>query len=94
MDELFKVFAGRCLYDPKKKVAKWDLDIEVQCRGLTEEQQSLVRKIIGENRNGHGISVLHNILNALAHVGFRGEVQHSFDFNQPLRIIINSKIDK
>ena len=94
MDGLLRDLAGRCFYDPKKMVAKWNLDIEVQCRNLTEEQQSLARKIIDENRNGYGISVLHNILNALAYAGFRGEIQHSPDFDQPLTIMINSKVDK
>lgn len=93
MDGLSKVFAGRCFYDPKKMVAKWDLDIEVQCRNLTEEQQTLAKKIIDEHRNGYGISVLYNILNALAHAGFRGKIGYRDYFDLPPVIMIEQKVE-
>lgn len=94
MDGLIKDLAGRYFYDPQKMVAKWDIDVKFQCINLTEEQLVLARNIIEENNKGYGVSVLHNILNALAYAGFRGEIQSNTDITTPTVILINSKTEK
>lgn len=84
---------GRLLYDPKKMVASWTAEVEFLSRNLTKEQSDLATKIINENNKGYGASVITGILNALAHAGFRGEIQHSTDFLSPKVVVINSKIE-
>ena len=93
MGGVFKDLAGRYLYDPKKKVANWTADVEFLSRNLTKEQSELATKIINENNKGCGFSVITDILNALAHAGFRGEIQHSTAPLKSMIIVINSKIE-
>lgn len=94
MDGVYKDLAGRLLYDPKEKVAKYDMDLEFYYRNLTDEQLALAAKIINEKNKGYGFSVVCNILDALTRAGFRGEVQCHTDPMVPICIVINSKIDK
>lgn len=93
MDGVFKDPFGRLLYDPKKMVANWTVDVEFQSRNLTTEQSELATKIINENNKGYWVSAITDILNALAHAGFRGEIQHSTDPTKSMVIVINSKIE-
>lgn len=80
---------GRLLYDPKKKVANWTVDVEFRERNLTTEQSALARKIVNENKE----RTLWQILDALAHAGFRGEILHGTDFLSPKVVVINAKIE-
>lgn len=93
MDGVFKDPFGRFLYDPDKKAANWTVDVEFQSRNLTLEQSELATKIFNENNKGCGFSVITGILNALAHAGFRGEIQYSTDPLKSMIIVINSKIE-
>lgn len=93
MNGVFKDPFGRLFYDPDKKVANWTVEIEFLSRNLTTEQSQLATKIINENNKGYGVSVITGILNALAHAGFRGEIQHSTDPTKSMLIVINSKIE-
>lgn len=94
MDGVFKDPAGRYLYNPKKMVANWTAEVEFLSRNLTKEQSDLATKIINENNKGYGVSVITGILNALAHAGFCGEIQHSTDPAKSMVIVLNSKIEK
>lgn len=93
MDGVFKDPFGRFLYYPDKKAANWTVDVEFQSRNLTLEQSELATKIFNENNKGCGFSVITGILNALAHAGFRGEIQYSADPLKSMIIVINSKIE-
>lgn len=88
MDGVFKDLFGRLLYDPKKKVANWTVDVEFQPQNLTVEQSDLAKRIIDENKE----RTLWEILDALAHAGFRGEILHSTDSLSPKVVVINAKI--
>lgn len=90
MDGVFKDHFGRLLYDTKKKVANWTVDVEFRSQNLTMEQRAFAYKIINENKE----RTLWEILDALAHAGFRGEIQHITDFLSPKVVVINAKIDK
>lgn len=94
MDNIVKNALGRTFYDPVTKGVCWNLDVEFKYENLTEEQEELARNIIEENNKGYGVSVLHNILNALAYAGFRGEIQSNTDITTPTVILINSKTEK
>lgn len=85
--------SGFYCYDPEKKVANWTVEVEFLSRNLTAEQSELATKIITENNRGYGVSVITGILDALAHAGFRGEIQHSTDPTKPMVVVINSKIE-
>lgn len=87
---VFKDHFGRLLYDPKKKVANWTVDVEFRSQNLTVEQSTFAYKLINENKE----RTLWQILDALAHVGFRGEILRSTDFLSPTTVVINAKIDK
>lgn len=89
MDGVFKDPFGRLFYNTKKKVAEWTVDVEFRERNLTTEQSALARKIINENKE----HTLWEILDALALVGFRGEILRSTDFLSPTVVVINSKIE-
>lgn len=89
MDVVFKDPYRLLLYDHDKKVANWTVDVEFQSRNLTVEQDSLANKIIIENKE----RTLWQILDALAHAGFRGYILHSTDFLSPKVVVINSKIE-
>lgn len=89
MDGVYKDLAGRLLYDPNKKLANWTMAVEFQERNLTTEQSAVARKIINENKE----HTLWEILDALAHAGFRGYILHSTDFLSPKVVMINSKIE-
>ncbi len=93
MDGVFKDLAGRYLYDPLKMVANWTAEVEFLSQNLTKEQSDLATKIINENNKGYGASVITGILNALAHAGFRGEIQRSTDPTKSMVVVINSKIE-
>lgn len=82
---------GRTFYDPKAKVARWNMDVAFLSMNLTEEQVALAAKIINENNKGYGFSVFTNILNALAHAGFGGKIQSYYDITLPMVVVINSK---
>lgn len=90
MEGVFKDLAGRYLYDPKKKVANWTVDVEFRSQNLTIEQSAFANKIIKENKE----HTLLEILDALAHAGFRGEILRSTGFLSPTVVVINSKINK
>lgn len=90
MDGVYKDPFGRLLYDTKKKVANWTVDVEFRSQNLTMEQRAFAYKIINENKE----HTLWEILDALAYVGFRGEILRSTDFLSPTVVVINSKIDK
>lgn len=89
MDGVFKDHFGRLFYNTKKKVAEWTVDVEFREYNLTTEQSALARKIINENKE----HTLWEILDALAHAGFRGEILHITDPLSPKVIVINSKIE-
>ena len=90
MDGVYKGHFGRLLYDITKKVANWAVDVEFWSKNLTMEQSALARKIVNENKG----RTLWEILDALAHAGFRGEILHSTDSTLPKVVVINSKIEK
>lgn len=92
MDGVYKDPFGRLLYDTKKKVANWTVDVEFRSQDLTMEQRAFAYKIINENKE----RTLWQILDALAHAGFRGDILRSTDFLSPTVVVINSKneIDK
>lgn len=89
MDGVFKDPFGRLLYDTKKKVANWTVDVEFRSQNLTMEQSAFAYKIINENKE----RTLWEILDALAHAGFRGDILRSTDFLSPTVVVINSKIE-
>lgn len=89
MGGVYKDPFGRLLYDPDKKVANWTVDVEFQSRNLTLEQSELAKRIINENKE----RTLWQILDALAHAGFRGEILRRTDFLSPTVVVINSKIE-
>lgn len=72
MDGVYKDPFGRLFYNTKKKVAEWTVDVEFREHNLTTEQSALARKIVNENKE----HTLWEILDALAHAGFRGEILH------------------
>lgn len=90
MDGVFKDPFGYYYYDPKKKMANWTVNVEFQSRNLTVEQSNLAKRIIDENKG----RTLWQILDALAHAGFRGEILHSTDPLSPKVVVINAKIEK
>lgn len=90
MDGVYKDPFGRLLYDTMKKVANWAVDVEFRSQNLTMEQSALARKIVNENKE----HTLWEILDALAHAGFRGEILHSTDSPSLKVVVINSKIEK
>lgn len=89
MDGVFKDPFGRLLYDTKKKVANRTVDVEFLSQNLTMEQRAFAYKIINENKE----HTLWEILDALAHAGFRGEILHTTDSLSPKVVVINSKIE-
>lgn len=89
MDGVYKDPFGRLFYNAKKKVAEWTVDVEFREHNLTTEQSALARKIVNENKE----HTLWEILDALAHAGFRGEILHSTDPLSPKVVVINSKIE-
>lgn len=90
MDGVYKDPFGRLLYGTMKKVTNWAVDVEFRPQNLTMEQSALARKIVNENKE----HTLWEILDALAHAGFRGEILHSTDPLSPKVVVINSKIEK
>lgn len=90
MDGVYKDPFGRLLYDIMKKVANWAVDVEFRSQNLTMEQSALARKIVNKNKE----HTLWEILDALAHAGFRGEILYSTDSPSPKVVVINSKIEK
>lgn len=89
MDGVFKDHFGRLFYNTKKKVAEWTVDVEFRSQNLTVEQSALANKIVNENKE----RTLWQILDALAHAGFRGDILRSTDFLSPTVVVINSKIE-
>lgn len=89
MDGVYKDPFGRLFYNTKKKVAEWTVDVEFREHNLTMEQSALARKIVNENKE----HTLWEILDALAHAGFCGEILHSTDPLSPEVVVINSKIE-
>lgn len=89
MDVVFKDHFGRLFYNTKKKVAEWTVDVEFRSQNLTVEQSALANKIVNENKE----RTLWQILDALAHAGFRGDILLSTDFLSPTVVVINSKIE-
>lgn len=89
MDGVFKDLGGRYLYDPKKMVANWTVEVEFRSQNLTMEQRAFAYKIINENKE----RTLWEILDALAYAGFRGEILRSTDFLSPTVVVLNSKIE-
>lgn len=89
MDGVFKDHFGRLLYATKRKVAYRTVDVEFRSQNLTMEQRAFAYKIINENKE----RTLWEILDALAHAGFRGEILHSTDLLSPKVVVINAKIE-
>lgn len=83
-------------YDPNRKFATWDVEVEFEARNLTPEQTELARKIINEKttKEVYGFHKIADILNRLSRAGFRGEVCSRIQLGQPLLIVLNSKVDK
>lgn len=78
------------MYDPDKKVANWTEEVEFLLLNLTTEQSELAAKTINENKE----RTLWEILDSLAHAGFRGEILSPMDFDTPTTIVLKSKIEK
>lgn len=91
--EIVKAPSGFYYYDPKRKVGTWNAEVEFEAHNLTPVQTELARKIIDENNKGCGFSVIMGILDKLARAGFHGKIEDRIQLNQPLLIVIDSKIE-
>ncbi|GEM_PF-5228296 len=74
---------------PKRKVGSWNVAAEFEVRNLASEQTEHACTIINENKERGW----REVLDMLAHAGFRGTVVDRIQLNLPLLIVIDYKVE-